>query len=144
MVGDLDELARLTDANLAGSWANIGGHAGEVGGSPECPFVATGLPAAFFNGVFATGPVDDPDQLIADATAFMAERGGPWLLWVREGVDDALLDAGRRSGLTDAGGPPAMALPAIPEDPPVPDGLETTIVRDAGELEVARDLAARG
>ena len=144
MVGDLDELARLTDANLAGSWANIGGHAGEVGGSPECPFVATGLPAAFFNGVFATGPVDDPDQLIADATAFMAERGVPWLLWVREGADDALLDAGRRAGLADAGGPLAMALPAIPEIPPLPDGLEIAVVRDIAGLEVARDLGARG
>jgi N-acetylglutamate synthase len=144
MVEDVEELGKLADVNLAGAWANIGGHAGEVGGWPECPFVATGLPAAFFNGVYATGPVADPDQLIADATAFMAERGVPWLLWVRDGVDDALLDAGRRAGLTDAGGPPAMALPAIPEIPPVPDGLEITVVRDAGELEVARDLAARG
>jgi len=144
MIEDLDELGRLADANLAGAWANIGGHAGEVGGSPECPFVATGLPVAFFNGVYATGPVDDPDQLIADANAFMAERGVPWLLWVREGVDDALLDAGRRAGLTDAGGPPAMALPAISEIPPLPDGLEITIVRDVAELEVARDLGARG
>ena len=117
MIDDLDELGKLADANLAGAWAKIGGHGGEVGGSPECPFVATGLPAAFFNGVYATGPVADPDQLIADATTFMAQRGVPWLLWVREGVDDALLDAGRRAGLTDAGGPPAMALPAIPSLP---------------------------
>ena len=144
MVADLDELGRLADANLAGAWANIGGHGGEVGGSPDCPFVATGLPVAFFNGVYATGPVDNPDQLIADATAFMAERGVPWLLWVRQGVDDALLDAGRRVGLTDAGGPPAMALSVIPEIPPFPDGLEITVVRDVAGLEIARDLGARG
>lgn len=144
MVEDVHELGRLTDVNLAGSWANIGGHVGEVGGSTECPFVATGLPAAFFNGVYAAGPVDDPDQLIADAAAFMAEHSVPWLLWVRDGVDDALLDAGRRAGLTDAGGPQAMALPAIPEIPPVPDGLKFTVVRDVAGLEVARDLAARG
>ena len=105
MIDDLDELGKLADADLAGAWANIGGHGGEVGGSPECPFVATGLPAAFFNGVYATGPVANPDQLIADATTFMAQRGVPWLLWVREGVDDALLDASRRAGLT--GRPPA-------------------------------------
>lgn len=144
MVEDLDELGKLTDANLAGAWATIGGHGGEVGGSPECPFVATGLPVAFFNGVYATGPVDDPDQLIADAAAFMAERDVPWLLWVREGVDDALLDAGRRAGLTDAGGPAAMALPVIPKIPPLPDGLQITVVRDVAGLEVARDLGARG
>ena len=41
-------------------------------------------------------------------------------------VDDALLDAGRRAGLTNAGGPVAMALPAIPEMPPMPDGLEVS------------------
>jgi GNAT superfamily N-acetyltransferase len=144
MVEDLDELGRLTDANLAGSWATVGSHCGAVGGSTECPFVATGLPVAFFNGVYATGPVDDPDQLIADAAAFMAGHGVPWLLWVRDGVDDALLDAGRRAGLTDAGGPPAMALPAIAEIPPLPDGLEIAVVHDAAGLEVARDLAARG
>ena len=144
MVEDRDELGRLADANLAGAWANIGGHGGEVGGSPDCPFVATGLPVAFFNGVYATGPVDNPDQLIADATAFMAERGVPWLLWVRQGVDDALLDAGRRAGLTDAGGPPAMALSVIPEIPPFPDGLEITVVRDVAGLEIARDLGACG
>lgn len=144
MVGDLDELGKLTDANLAGAWVNIGGHGGEVGGSPECPFVATGLPVAFFNGVYATGPVDDPDQLIADAAAFMAARDVPWLLWVRDGVDDALLNAGRRAGLTDAGGPLAMALPAIGEIPPVPDGLEITVVGDVVGLEIARDLGARG
>ena len=144
MVGDLDELGRLTDANLAGAWANIGGHGGEVGGWPECPFVATGLPVAFFNGVYPTCRVEDPDQLIADAAAFMAELNVPWLLWVREGADDALLDAGRRAGLTDAGGPLAMALPAIPEIPPLPDGLEVSAVRDLAGLEVARDLGARG
>lgn len=144
MIEDLDELGRLADANLAGAWANIGGHGGEVGGSPECPFVATGLPVAFFNGVYPTGPVEEPDKLIADATAFMAERGVPWLLWVRGGMNEALLDAGRRAGLTNAGGPPAMALSAIPEMPPLPEGLEITVVRNVAELNVARDVGARG
>jgi hypothetical protein len=41
---------------------------GEVGDSPEYPFIATGLLAAFVRGFYATDPVDDPDQLIADAT----------------------------------------------------------------------------
>ena len=144
MVEALNDLGRLADVNLAGVWAKLGAHGGEVGGSPDCPFVATGVPAAFFNGVYPTGPVDDPDQLIGDATAFMAERGVPWLLWLREGVDDVLLDAGRRAGLTDAGGPVAMALPTIPEMLHLPDGLEITVVQDAAELEIARDLGARG
>ncbi len=72
---------------------------------------------AFFNGAFVTGRVADPGRVVADAVAFMAEREVPWLLWVREGIDDGLLAAGRRAGLRDAGGPPGMVLPSIPAQP---------------------------
>lgn len=74
----------------------------------------------------------------------MTARAVPWLLWVREGIDDALLDAGRRAGLVDAGGPPAMGLPEIPTIPPPPDGLRIEIVDDHAGLETFRDLGARG
>ena len=144
MTDDLVELGRLADLNLAGAWANIGGHGGEVGGTEACPFVATGLPVAFFNGVFPTAPVVEPDRLIADAIEYMAARDLHWLLWVREGVDDGLLEAGRRAGLTDAGGPTGMALPVIPRVPPLPDGLVIEVVREMSALEAFRDVGARG
>jgi GNAT superfamily N-acetyltransferase len=144
MERDRDELGRLADENLAGSWASLGRQRGAVGGSDRCTFAATGIPAAFFNGAYAAGPGSDPEQVVADATAFMADQGVPWLLWVRDGVDDALLDAGRRAGLTDAGGPPAMALAAIDEIPQTPDGLAVRLVRDRAGLETFRDLATRG
>lgn len=141
---DLVELGRLADENLAGSWATFGGASGAVGGTARCPFVASGLPMAFFNGALAAGPVDDPDQVVADAIAFMAEHGVPWMLWVRDGVDDALLDAARRAGLTDADGPPGMALPSIGDVPPPPDGLEVWLVEDRAGIETARDVLTRG
>lgn len=138
------ELGRLADENMAATWAVFGAAEGAVGGSDRCPFVATGIPMAFFNGAFVAGPVDDAERTVADAIAFMAEQDVPWLLWVRSGVDDAVLDAGRRAGLTDAGGPPAMALPSLGSVPGVPDGLEITTVRDLADLAVFRDVAARG
>jgi GNAT superfamily N-acetyltransferase len=142
---DSDELGRLADVNLAGSWAAIGRAMGAaVGGSDSCPFVATGIEAAFFNGAYAAGPVSDPDVVVGDAIAFMAAHGVPWLLWVRAGVDDALLEAGRRAGLRDAGGPPGMVLASIPPPPARPDGLDVDVVTDLDGLDVCRDLTARG
>lgn len=141
---DLVELGRLADENLAGTWTTIGGATGAVGGSERCRFVATGLPIAFFNGALAAAPVDDPEQVVAAAVAFMAEHDVPWLLWVREGVDAALLAAGRRAGLTDTDGPPGMALPTIGEIPSPPVGLDMWLVEDRAGIESARRLLTRG
>jgi hypothetical protein len=145
MIDDLSELGRLADLNLAATWVTMGRAIGAaVGGSDACPFVASGIPAAFFNGVYATGPTSDPDTTIRDAVTFMAAQQVPWLLWVREGVDDALLEAGRRAGLTDAGGPPAMGLTSIGPTPPNPDGLVIELVGDEDGIDVTCDLIARG
>lgn len=144
MARDLSELGRLADENLAGSWAAFGRTGGAVGGSDRCTFVATGIPAAFFNGAYAAGPVADPERVVADAVAFMTHRAVPWLLWVRSGVDDGLLAAGRDAGLTEAGGPPAMALASIEAIPTPPEGLEMQVVRDVAGVAAFRDLTTRG
>jgi N-acetylglutamate synthase len=144
MARDLEELGRSADENLAGSWAALGRATGALGASDRCTFVATGIPAAFFNGAYAAGPVADPDHVVANAIEFMAERGVPWLLWVRTGVDEGLLAAGRRAGLTDAGGPPALALPVIPDIPPPPDGLELRLAHTPSDVDDFRDLTSRG
>ena len=92
---------------------------------------ATGIPIAFFNGAFVTSAVEDPVAIVDEAIGFMAARDLPWLLWVREGVDAAVVEAGRRAGLSDAGGPPAMGLAAIPTElPHPPQDLEVTAVSD--------------
>jgi GNAT superfamily N-acetyltransferase len=115
-----------------------------VGGSDACPFVASGIDAAFFNGVFASGAVSDPDGVVRDATEFMSAQQVPWLMWVREGVDDELLDAGRRAGLGEAGGPPGMALASIASAPDRPRGLDIEVVTGRTDLDACRDLMARG
>ncbi len=145
MSDDVIELGRLADENLMASWVKLGSGGGaSIRTSGSAAFVATGIPVAFFNGVFVAGPVDEPDRLIADAIEFMGECGVPWLLWLRDGVDSELLAAGRRAGLTEAGGPPGMVLPAIPDTPAAPAELEITTVSDAAGVEVFRDLTARG
>jgi hypothetical protein len=145
MVEDLGELGRRADANLARTWVTMGRAAGgAVGGPRDCPFVASGIEEAFFNGVYATGPVADPDAVVRDAIAFMREWQVPWLLWVREGVDDALVDSGRRAGLRDAGGPPCMGLTAIPSEPVRLDGFDSELVTGQDRLEVCLDVMARG
>ncbi len=143
VVHDIDELGRLADINLARTWGALGRASGAaIGESESAVFVATGIPAAFFNGVYATGPVADPDAVVRDAIAFMTEQQVPWLLG--EGVDDALLDAGRRVGLTDAGGPQGMALDSIGASPELPGGLDIVVVRDHAAGATFRDLTARG
>ena len=139
------ELGRLADVNLGVTWASLGRATGAaVGGPVECPFVASGIPAAFFNGVYPAQRVPDPDAIVADAIEFMHRHAVPWLLWVRDGVDDALLDAGRRAGLRDAGGPPGMVLPSIGPIPARPEGFDVEIVSDASGVDTFRDITARG
>lgn len=137
-------LAGLADVNLALTWAAMVRHSGypsqRVG--PVQMFV-TGLPASFFNGAVATGPSGDPDACIATVVQFMAQHDVAWMLRVRDGVDDALLDAGRKAGLRDAPRSPAMGWTPIPPPPlPRPD-LEISIVDDQAGIEAHRDLTAR-
>ncbi len=140
-----DTLGQLADVNLAAAWVGMGRSAGgaitEVG---PLHLVATGIPMEFFNGAFLTAPVDDAEATIRSAVAFMAEQGVPWQLWVRAGLDDELLAAGRRAGLRDAPGPPVMVLDPIPLIPPIPPPLEVTLVSDEAGIEVHCDVAARG
>jgi hypothetical protein len=139
------ELGRLADVNLAAAWTSLGRASGAVvGGTAGCPFVASGIPAAFFNGVYATQRVADPDAVVADSIEFMDRHAVPWLLWVRDGVDDGLLDAGRRAGLRDAGGPPGMVLPSIDTIPARPGGFDVEVVADAAGVDTFRDIVARG
>jgi GNAT superfamily N-acetyltransferase len=126
------ELAAAADVNLAVSWATLGRSAGsDIADVGPLMMVATGLPLAFFNGAFLRGPTDDPEHLVNVAIQFFGDRGVPWLLWAREEVSPALLAAGRAAGLSDAGGPPVMAVTPIPPSPATPDGLRIDIAASA-------------
>ena len=140
---DEAQIGTLADRNLAATWAAVARRAGgAVGQVDMVQLAATGLPIAFFNGAYVTGRTVDPQAVVEHAVAFMAEQGVPWLLWVREGVDDAVLAAGRRAGLGEAGGPPAMVLRPIPPVPPPPDGLVITVAADAADVDAHCSLAA--
>ncbi len=137
------DLGRLADENLASTWARVARRCGAVGRVGPLQLAATGLPIAFFNGAYLTARTTEPGSTIDAAQRFMAAQGVPWLLWVRDGVDDALLDAGRRAGLTDAGGPPAMALHPLTPPPAPPAGLSVRVVADEAGIDDHIDLARR-
>jgi GNAT superfamily N-acetyltransferase len=129
------EFAVAADDNLAATWAMLGRSIGaDVAESGPLTLVAIGIPLAFFNGAFVRASTDEPERLVAEAIDFFAQRELPWLLWVRENVATALLDAGRRLGLRDAGGPPGMGLDPIPECPPPPPELTIEIATTAEAL----------
>jgi GNAT superfamily N-acetyltransferase len=82
--------------------------------------------------------------VVADVVSFFGQRGVPYLLWVREGVDEPLLAAGRAAGLRDAGGPPGMVLPTIGDIPSPPPGLELRIATSPAVLDDHRTVVAAG
>ena len=87
-VMDRRELQTRADLNLVAAWREMGAAAGGVaGGTVDCPFLASGVPAAPFNAVFALSPVADPDDCVASSQGFMAEIGVPFLLWLVPGVN---------------------------------------------------------
>jgi GNAT superfamily N-acetyltransferase len=139
----MDVLGALADLNMAETWMAV---AVRAGGSAEqrgpLHLAATGIPVAFFNSAFLTAAAEDPVAIVDEAIGFMSAV--PWLLWVREGVDEAVVEAGRRAGLSDAGGPPAMGLAAIPPQLPRPPmDLEVTAVDDAVDVDAHCDLLSR-
>ncbi len=139
----MPDLGRLADENLASTWARVARGCGAARRVGPLQLAVTGLPIAFFNGAYLTAPTTDPGPTIDAARRFMAEHGVPWLLWVRDGVDDALLDAGREAGLTDAGGPPAMALHPLTPAPAPPPALTVRAVTDQAGIDDHIDLARR-
>ncbi len=142
---DLEQLAAAGDENLASAWAMLGRHAGfTVSEADTLTLTASGLPMAFFNGAFAARPAARPTEAISAACSFFAEHAVPFLVWVRDGVDDGLLAAGREAGLRDAGGPPGMVLPEIGEIPAPPAGLEIRLAGSSDVLRAHREVVAAG
>lgn len=130
------ELGVAADENLAVSWAALGRAMGaDIVDDGPLTLVATGIPIAFFNGAYVRDPSGDPEAMIADAVEFFAAKGVDWLLWVREGVSPAVLEAGRAAGLRDVGGPPAMGIAPIPPTPVPPPELSIEIATTTEQLD---------
>jgi GNAT superfamily N-acetyltransferase len=132
---DILGLSDAADRNLAAAWTLLGRAAGFAHSVFDTVTVnSSGLPMAFFNGAFAVGTCADPTATISTMNDFFAERHVPFLLWVRAGGDDRLVEAARAAGLRDAGGTPLMILPAIEAIPEPPLALEVRIASSIEEL----------
>jgi len=137
-----ESLAALGDANMAAEWASLGRHAGfNVGETESMTLMASGIPVAYFNGAFAHARSSDPERCIAEAITFFGD-GVPFLLWLREGPYDNLIDAGRAAGLRDVGGPPSMALAAIGDIGAPPSELHLRLATTPDDMRDHRALLA--
>jgi GNAT superfamily N-acetyltransferase len=144
-VVDLLGLSDAADRNLAAAWTLLGRGAGFAHAEFDTVTVnASGLPSAFFNGAFAAGVAVDPSSTIASTIDFFGARNLPFLLWVRSGGDDDLVEAGHAAGLRDAGGPPLMILPVIDGIPEPPPGLDVRIASSPDELNDHASVVAGG
>ncbi len=142
---DRRELQTRADLNLVAAWREMGAAAGGVsGGTVDCPFLASGVPAAPFNAVFALSPVVDPDDCVASSQGFMAEIGVPFLLWLVPGVNQPLAAAARSAGFTDAGEQPVMAMTPLNSLPGPPDDLRIERVDDPARLDDFRFVMSAG
>jgi GNAT superfamily N-acetyltransferase len=132
---DMLGLSDAADRNLAAAWTLLGRAAGfdhEV--FDTVTVTASGLPMAYFNGAFAAGTCSNPALTIAAMNDYFTARHVPYMLWVRAGGDDRLVEAARAAGLRDVGGPPLMILPVIEAVPEPPFDLEVRIISTIDEL----------
>lgn len=86
---------------------------------------ATGMQLTPFNTAFVTQPLDDPEEEIRASIAFFDDRGVPFSVRMREGLDPAAEAACENLGLVLDDVEPGMVLEEITaQPPPPPDGLE--------------------
>src|SRR4051795_3556881 len=142
---DHQALAAVGDTNMALEWATLGRHAGfELGETDSMTLLASGIAVTYFNGGFAHAPTADPRRCVAEAIAFFARSGVPFLLWLREGAYDGLIAAGRAAGLRDVGGPPSMALASIGQSASSPSDLDLRLASSPADMHDHRMLLAAG
>ncbi len=142
---DAADNSAAADINLAATWAALGRALGfVVGEAQNLTMVTSGLPLAFFNGAYVTGPIADPVQSLGEATDFFASRGVPWLLWARPGVADDLVDLAEAAGMKRRSGPPQMILAPIRKAPAPPSELTVEIVTDEAGLEQHAEMLRLG
>jgi ribosomal protein S18 acetylase RimI-like enzyme len=133
-----DELARL-DANMIACFQLLAmaSNAGEMDQFDGIQLVATGAAAASLNVAFVTRPLEDAAASLARARAWFAARKLLCSVRVRSGLDAETGRLTRAAGFSEVDTMPAMLLPRIGEQPPMPSDLD--ILR-ADEEGTASDL----
>ncbi|GAC1663700.1 MAG: hypothetical protein NVS9B8_03120 [Candidatus Limnocylindrales bacterium] len=133
-------LARLEHENMLETMssfiANVPGRL--VRRSDGVALMASGLPARFFNQVVIEDDRATADGL-ATAVASMRERGAPFLVHLRRGIDDLIVPIVKELGLVllaDHGPMPGMALDPIPSAvTPVAHGHEIRRIDDQAGMD---------
>lgn len=142
---DDSALATLADTNYFETFAALGSALGipplDTGGGVLC--VSSGTPVAFFNVLFVTGPLAEPESALAEGIAFFDDQDLPFVLRVREGVDPNTERAAERLGLPYSDTVPGMAMYPLAMPPAMPEGLEIERV-GPGRLPVFQEVMAAG
>lgn len=137
-------LTERADANYFHSWRIIDGAAdgGEVLEQDGLLLVSSALSVAWINLAFVTRPLADPAAAIARAAAFFDERGLPFVVRIREGVDTAAEGACEAHGLPFSDVVPGLVMAPIARPPaPIPQ-LEIRTAAGSDVMQHHRDVVA--
>ena len=140
-----EELIAGCDHNYFEAWRLLAGASndGIVQEADGVLVAAPGGTIVWLNIVFVTRPLPDPPAQLARAFARLDERGMPFLLRIREGLDEASERAAEAQGLRYTDSIPGMALAPMP--PPAaqpPDGLMIRPVTDAATFDPLVNIVA--
>lgn len=105
--------------------------------------LSSGLPAAFFNPAFVTGPVEDADAVVHAVDGHYRDLGLPYVLLFREDRAPGVAAACASAGLIEHWRLPLMLLDPIPSAARRPDGLEVETV-DSGNLHEYAGVLSEG
>jgi hypothetical protein len=138
------DLSAIADANYYDTFRRIvatmdGGEAVQGDG---LLLVRSGLPVAMFNIAFVTRPLRDPRASIERAIAYFDGHKLPFVVRLREGVDDAAEHAAEACGLPYTDTVPGMIMAPIVSGPATPGGLEVRAARDPSVLADHRTVIA--
>jgi N-acetylglutamate synthase len=136
-------------ANLIGFIEATAGRRGTAAAVRGGRVVASPVPIAhgFLNAAVATAPGFAAAEFVDDTTAFFAEQGRPFVVWVAGGQPELRAEVERRGGVLDPDRPPAMSIHrpigAAAAGGPTRD-LRVEVVADDEAGAVFGDLCERG
>lgn len=140
-----EELIAACDRNYFEAWRLLTATA-EDGVLEEADGVLVAAPGGtivWLNIVFVTQPLAQPHAQLARAFARLDERGMPFLLRIRDGLDEASEQAAEAHGLRYTDAIPGMALAPVPAAAAgPPEGLEIRLVTDAATFGSLADIIA--
>lgn len=116
---------------------------GEVAHYGPVVLIATGSSWIFFNQIFVVrqGPAS---SVLRSAVDRMRQRGAPFMVSLRAGLDAGLMEVAAKQGLVKGDVIPAMAMVGLPEEVTSPPGLDIRRVGTIAGLNDHVGLVAEG